>query len=673
MTLTNLRLDHWTMPACDLGPLNPLPPLAPPADLHASVPMDPEIPAEDQRYVGWGGVSTPLPYLMQDRYNRSRAPRPLRTAVLENDILRATFLLELGGRLWSLLHKPSGRELLAVNPVFQAANLAIRNAWFSGGVEWNIGFVGHSPFTCSPLFAARVEGPGGAPVLRLYEYERVRGVAFQVDAYLPEGSPVLFVRPRITNPHDSEIPMYWWSNIAVPETEQTRVLAPADHAYRFGYSGGLRRAPVPIDGGIDATYPSRTNRSTDYFYRVPDGERPWITALEGDGRGLVQTSTDSLKGRKLFLWGRGPGGRRWQEFLAVPGFAYIEVQAGLARTQAEHLPMPAKAEWEWLEAYGLMEADPTVAHGEDWDAARMEVSGRLEGLIRRSVLDEELDRTRSMARTAPAEILHYGSGWGALEQTRRAACGEAPLAGSALPFPEESMDAEQLPWLDLLRTGRLPDSDGHQAPRSYLVQPEWHELLEASAASAAREDWLTWLHLGVTRHHAGDAEGAREAWQRSLTLHGNAWSLRNLAVLAREAKRLDEAADLLAEALRMQPDCLALAVECGRALLQADRAGAWIELAKDFPSEVAATGRVLLLVGEAHLALGHLDEVAAILRTAPEIEDLREGEVALSDLWYRMHEQRISAAEGIPVDDNLRERVRSEFPPPAAIDFRMAT
>ncbi|MBP7560131.1 MAG: hypothetical protein KBA64_06575, partial [Armatimonadetes bacterium] len=60
--MTDLRLDHWTMPACDLGPLNPLPPLAPPADLHASVPMDPEIPAEDQRYVGWGGVSTPLPY-----------------------------------------------------------------------------------------------------------------------------------------------------------------------------------------------------------------------------------------------------------------------------------------------------------------------------------------------------------------------------------------------------------------------------------------------------------------------------------------------------------------------------------------------------------------------------------------------------------------------------------
>ena len=111
----------------------------------------------------------------------SAGPGTFAAAVLENETLRATFLLELGGRLWSLYHKPSGRELLSVNPVFQPANLAIRNAWFSGGVEWNIGIIGHSPFTCEPLFAARVEGPDG-PVLRMYEWERVRGTPFQIDA-----------------------------------------------------------------------------------------------------------------------------------------------------------------------------------------------------------------------------------------------------------------------------------------------------------------------------------------------------------------------------------------------------------------------------------------------------------------------------------------------------------
>ena len=64
-------------------------------------------------------------------------------SILENDILRATFLLGFGGRLWSLFHKPAGRELLTVNPTIQFANLALRNAWFSGGVEWNIGTIGH--------------------------------------------------------------------------------------------------------------------------------------------------------------------------------------------------------------------------------------------------------------------------------------------------------------------------------------------------------------------------------------------------------------------------------------------------------------------------------------------------------------------------------------------------
>jgi Domain of unknown function (DUF5107) len=50
-----------------------------------------------------------------------------------------------GGRLWSLVHKPTGRELLHRNPNFWPANLALRNAWVAGGVEWNLGTIGHSP------------------------------------------------------------------------------------------------------------------------------------------------------------------------------------------------------------------------------------------------------------------------------------------------------------------------------------------------------------------------------------------------------------------------------------------------------------------------------------------------------------------------------------------------
>lgn len=52
-------------------------------------------------------------------------------------------------------------------------NLALRNAWFAGGVEWNIGIRGHSHFTCFPLFTRKVIGELGHEILRMYEYEEI--------------------------------------------------------------------------------------------------------------------------------------------------------------------------------------------------------------------------------------------------------------------------------------------------------------------------------------------------------------------------------------------------------------------------------------------------------------------------------------------------------------------
>src|SRR5688500_8073375 len=144
--MTELRLETLRIPAADIGPENPLPPFGRPR-------LQPVLSGKPEGDPAAGYLPDFLPYTVQDGYTRQRQPRDPNVAVLENDVLRATFLLEYGGRLWSILHKPSGRELLYVNPIFQPANLAIRNAWFSGGVEWNMGVIGHTPFTVSPLFA----------------------------------------------------------------------------------------------------------------------------------------------------------------------------------------------------------------------------------------------------------------------------------------------------------------------------------------------------------------------------------------------------------------------------------------------------------------------------------------------------------------------------------------
>src|SRR2546430_10789644 len=98
---------------------------------------------------------------------------------------------------------------------------------------------------------------------------------------------------------------------------------------------------MPMHNGLDRTYTTRARAAGDYFFDIPATQRPWIAALDGSGQGLAHTSTQRLCGRKLFLWGQHPGGARWQEWLSGPDAAYLEIQAGLARTQLEHLPLPA--------------------------------------------------------------------------------------------------------------------------------------------------------------------------------------------------------------------------------------------------------------------------------------------------------------------------------------------
>ena len=155
--MSKLSIQSFTIPAADLGTENPLAPLAY-AESSKNLTYPPDLPKMMVENLARGKLASIYPYTLQDGFDRHLKQREIQIAVLENEFLRAAFLLDHGGRLWSLVHKPTGMELLENGPTIQLANLALRNAWFSGGVEWNIGTTGHSPFTCSPLFSCRVDG-----------------------------------------------------------------------------------------------------------------------------------------------------------------------------------------------------------------------------------------------------------------------------------------------------------------------------------------------------------------------------------------------------------------------------------------------------------------------------------------------------------------------------------
>lgn len=662
--VTSVRPAVLTLPAAALGPENPLAPLVPPRDVHRDIRAVDRLPGDMVRQMRYEPLRSLLPVRQRDGYGRERVPTDFDAVVIENDRLRATVLPSLGGRVHSLVHKSTGRSLLYTNPVLQPAGFALNGAWFSGGIEWNIGATGHSTLSVAPLHAARVPAPDGGEMLRLWEWERLRDLPFQVDLWLPEGSDFLYVGVRLRNPHDRPAPVYWWSNTAVPEGPRTRVLAPADAAWNFGYERALRHVPVPAAGGCDGTYPLSGDRHADFFYDLPEGERPWIASLDEDGRGLVQTSTDLLRGRKLFVWGAGASGRRWQQWLTEPGTGgYAEIQAGLARTQLEHLRLEAGGELAWLEAYGPLAADPGRVHGADWAAARAEAAGRLEEALPRATVDAAYAAWRPYADHEPEEMLATGSGWGALEVER----GRLDLPGT--PFRAATLGEEQRPWLGLLRTGAFVE-DGPE-PGHSLVSPRWRELLEAAdpGPSAA-------YHLGVAQWHAGDRSQAVRSWERALRA-GLTWpALRALAAADQADGHPERAADRYAAAVAearvagvSRAARSALAREAAVALLDAGRADDAAAVLAAEPPAARAHGRFRLLRARVLLAQGDAAGARAVFDEGFDMDDLREGEHTLADVWYAVAE-RLVAGEG-PVTDAVRARAREAHPLPARYDFHM--
>src|SRR5262249_22147621 len=102
--MSEVSIEPLVIPSASFGGQNPLTQLRSnePARMVGAT-------AGDAQYPDRGNEASILPYRLQDQYDRTRTPRTFKTAVLENKHLRATFLLDLGGRIRSILDKRSGR------------------------------------------------------------------------------------------------------------------------------------------------------------------------------------------------------------------------------------------------------------------------------------------------------------------------------------------------------------------------------------------------------------------------------------------------------------------------------------------------------------------------------------------------------------------------------------
>lgn len=636
--MTTLQIKPITLLAASLGEVNPMPDLKNVSYIHSKFHTTSRVSEEDQKWFGKGRIDTLLPYLSQDGYDRTLKDTVFQAAVLENEWMRAIFLPELGGRLWSLYHKKLNRELLYVNDIVQPCNLALRNAWVAGGVEWNEGIKGHSPFTCETLFTAGSENEKGQPILTMYEFDRIRGTVFGINAMLEEDR--LYVRVTIENRKNEPVYTYWWSNIAVPE-EKVRILTDAGEMFSCVYEDNhytIDRIKAPYFEGEEMSYPERAPYAGDLFFITRDTDRKWIASLENDGIGLLQYSTKQQIGRKMFFWGQGKGGRNWNRFLTGSDRGYIEIQAGLMRTQLEHIPIPADTCWSWTECYTAVNAPKGVLSA-TWDEATAQMGALVQQLPDPGMAEIPLDQ--------PKEILIRGSGWGALEQRQ---------ISKLYPFPADSIGQEQQPWVHLQKHGFLPKQDPQLAPVSYQTDLRYLDFLERSAQSPEGDHWATYLHIGILHYAQGEIELAKKAWERSCEKQENPWAHRNLAMLYKnEFAAPEEAVRHIHRAVLLcrQP-CRGLLLDCAMIMTGSGADDTWLNLFMGLPEALRENGRMRLYTAIAHMHLGDTVAAKSIVNENFTMSDLKEGELSISAIWAELY------GNAMPLPDHLNFRMHEK-------------
>ncbi|MEG1523795.1 MAG: DUF5107 domain-containing protein [Clostridia bacterium] len=662
--MANIRKGTITLSACAYPQENPLPRLRDCAfDTNF---IDSGLLSEERGGFNYSTGVRVLPYCVQDGYDRSRSQTKLDTVVLENDCLRATFLPRYGGRLYSLYHKMESRELLFSNPVMQTANLAVRDAWFSGGIEWNLGQYGHSSLTVAPVYFARMTDCDGHAFLRMYEYERIKGLFMQLDFYLPEHDNHLYVHAKLTNPHDTPRSFYWWTNIAVPLERNVRVLSGTDQVIATMPISGthaLQHDTLPylhMLPGHDASFPEQFPFSAEYFFQNPSvPECVWEAVAYNDGTAFYERSTLGMAYRKMFTWSNQPGGHHWQHQLSTDDAPlYLEIQSGVSRTQLHGSDLPGGETVRFTQAFGgTTGLSAASLLNTAFTSACKQMYAELEHRLpyaKLSVLDESFT---ALETRPPEEVLFSGSCCAAIEELR-----DDHFIPHGLLFSHAYTPAEE-DWATFAVTGTLPELTRDGFP-VYVTDEAWLPRFERAYAQGGQPQASFFLALAL--HESGCFQRAALLFQQAAVEMNLPVCWRTLAMheLARgEAPHAYRAMERAIAAGAQHPAYFAEYLVLLNALQRYEQAWFVFESA---PEPAKQDEHVRLQAAKAALALNRLDFLSAFL--SGDYAGIREGEVSLTELWYGLRAKQLVHAHPISEEDALL--LAQNETPPYRIDFR---
>ncbi len=464
---------------------------------------------------------------------QTRAAEPIdedyQMVVLENDLLRVEVLPEVGGRVWRIIDKASGRNLLWTNDAVKPIRVGRRRGWLAGGIELAFPVGNHGQDTMEPYRWKIVEKDDGSASVFVSAFDHFYRFWSTYEISLSPGSARMGLTVRLYNPTPVRNRYQFWVNAAVHTGDDMQFIMPVDHVAGHGF-GGVHEWPEMSRDSDQSLYRNVPNQLGVFGW-----DAPFIAAyFHEEDYGLVRYAHPSdTRGIKIWTWGTRS---YWAREYSIAQGSYNEIQGGKWPVQdmSGWLEPHQMDQWTeyWYPVRGLGGVDAasevaalTLALDDDFNEAHL----RLNTLTAaEGTLTVRSDMSTLVSRhidAVPGDLISETIDIRGLSEDASLTVTLVDRHGSSLIDFEKSLQPAQGPTPELPPTVELGGSGIEWDELSAAMDLEVNEGDFVSAASAYRSivsmwpDFQpAWKALGILRYRQLDDNAAVEALRRATTL-----------------------------------------------------------------------------------------------------------------------------------------------------------
>lgn len=278
------------------------------------------------------------PYISFSETSARPLPEKYKFILLENDFLKITVCPDLGGKIYSMVHKPSRKEVLYVPDVIRYTRILPRFYFVAGGIEVSFP-ISHSP-TQNEKVLYKIDRIKDRIYVTCGERELRFGMQWSVEYSLGKTDHFLTQRMIYHNPGKFPYPWMSWSNAALPAAPDTKFHFPSgtvlSHASTIDTIDWEKEGPKTE---------SDIKEMTGYFWKKKD-VNIFGAFTPSHGTGLYHIADEKITpGIKLWSYGRGDDST-WAVLSTARQQTYIEIQGGPIGDQSIKLELkPGETRW----------------------------------------------------------------------------------------------------------------------------------------------------------------------------------------------------------------------------------------------------------------------------------------------------------------------------------------